>query len=396
MKNQITPKLKKTVKYLYLLTLAAPLLANAEERSGLTLNGSIATEYSDNVLNNINKISDTALIAEPNVKYLGYAGKHKFKINYDSKLSSYSKNSQLNYNEHILLLGAYLDITNKINTELSFGFDKVNETPGITNSTTQTLTDFNKYKNKSALASFFYGQRKSIGQIVLSYKYNDREYTNNQQEFRNYESDNVSATFYYRIAPKTRLLFQASTTEYEYNDQQLNVNLVINQSSNEKKYLAGVEWEATAKTTGLFQIGYQNKNYDDQQLNDISGLSYNLDMIWKPYERTKIKLSASRKATESALLNESGFLSTSYGIEVSHNITTHTSVTSQYKINNDDIITNSNRTDKRNNFSLGVNHSLRNWLNIKLAYKFKDKSSSIEQLNFESNMVLLSLETAFN
>lgn len=393
--THISSIFQKVVKHSPLLLLVAPLLSNAAERSGLLLDGAVSVEHTDNVLNNVNEISDTAFIIAPEVTYLGLVGKHKFLFNYDGKLATYSDNSDFNYNEHKLTVGARLDHSHKINSEFKLGFDKKIETPGSTNSSTQALTDFNQYTNKSALARLYYGQKNSIGQIVIGYKYNDLEYTNNQQDFRDYEEDQLNATFFYRIAPKTRLLFQATESEFTYNDQQLTNGLLFNQSSDQKTYHAGVEWEATAKTTGLFKIGYQDKDFDDIRFSDISGLSYFLDMIWKPNTYTNIKLGASRQATESALLNESGFLSTSYSVDVSHYIRPRTAITARIGIDNDEIATSSNRTDKRNSIQIGINHSLREWLNIKLAYKYQEKTSDIELFNFESNIVQLSLETAF-
>ncbi|WP_143314076.1 outer membrane beta-barrel protein [Colwellia sp. UCD-KL20] len=397
--TQMSALLKNIVKHSYLLILAIPLTSQAEERPGLLLNGSVSAEYTDNVLNNMNETSDTAFIINPDVKYLGLVGKHKFLLSYNGKLATYTKDSDLNYNEHKLALGARLDHSHKINTQFKLGFDKIIEEPGSTNSSTQSLTEFNQYQNKTAQAKFYYGQTVSTGQIVLGYKYSDREYTNNQQSFRDVEQNQFSATFFYRIAPKTRMLFQASTEEYSYEDQTFSNGFVFNQSSNNNLYLAGVEWEASAKTTGLFKIGYQDKDFDDVRFIDISGLSYMLDMIWKPNTYTQIKLGATRQTTESAQVNEGGFLSTSYSVDVSHEITARTSLTGQYVIDNDDIVFSSgsaDRTDKRNTIKVGIKHSLRKWLNINLAYKYQDKSSTSEIYNFESNTISLSLETKFD
>ncbi|WP_139345335.1 outer membrane beta-barrel protein [Pseudocolwellia agarivorans] len=394
--TQMSALLKNIVKHSYLLILAIPLTGQAEDRPGLLLNGSVSAEYTDNVLNNMNETSDTAFIINPDVKYLGLVGKHKFLLSYNGKLATYTKDSNLNYNEHKLALGARLDHSHKINTEFKLGFDKITEEPGSTNSSTQSLTEFNQYQNKTAQAKLYYGQAVSTGQIVLGYRYNDREYTNNQQSFRDVEQNQFSATFFYRIAPKTRMLFQASTEEYLYEDQTFGNGFTFNQSSDNNLYLAGVEWEATAKSKGIFKIGYQNKDYDDARLNDISGLSYILDMIWKPNTYTQIKLGAVRQTTESAQLNVGGFLSTSYSLDVSHKIMPRTAVTARFTTNNEEIVAGNSRTDKRNSIKIGVNHSLRKWLNVKLAYKYQEKTSDIEVFNFESNTIELSLETAFD
>lgn len=393
-KNPTKPKLNKIIKNSCLLLLLSPILSVAAERNGLILNGSVSAEYSDNILNNTNEISDTALIATPKLKYSGVLGKHKVEVNYQGKLASYTKDKEFNYNSHDFLLAGYFDHSHKINTEFSLGFDKEIETPGATNSSTQNLTNFNQLNTKSALARFYYGQRTSTGQIVIDFNYTDRAYTNNQQDYRDYTRNQANATFFYRIAPKTRMLFQASASKYSYDDQFTNA-LTLNQSSEQQRYLIGVEWQATAKTTGLFKIGYQNKDYTDPQLNDISDLSYNLDMIWKPTIYTKIAIGASREATESAIQNEGGFLSTAYSVNISHNLTARTTANLAMSMNNDDIVSATNRTDKRHTLGVGLKHSLRDWLNVKLSYKYQEKDSNIELFTYESNIIQLSFETTF-
>ena len=396
--NHISSMLNKVVKHSYLLLLFTPFTSYAAERSGLLLNAGLTAEYTDNVLNNIDETSDTAIVFSPDIKYLSLIGKHKFALSYKGSFANYTKDSDLSYNEHIIALGARLDHSNKIDTEFKIGFDKKIEEPGSTNSSTLSLTNFNKYENKSALARLYFGKKTSIGQIVLEYKYNEREYTNNQQNYRDFEQDQFIATFFYRLAPKTRLLFQASTADYSYDDQQLFNGIIFNQSSTQNLYLTGVEWEATAKTTGIFKIGYQDKDYDDPRFNDISGLSYNLDMIWKPNTYTKIKLGATRQTTESAQLDVGGFVSTSYSIDLSHDIFVRTALTAKYIVDNDDIVSSinfSDRTDKRNKIQFGIKHNLRKWLDVSLNYKYQEKSSNLDIFNYDSNAVELTFTTVF-
>lgn len=393
--NHLSFIYRKVVKHSYLLLLIPSFYSVAEERPGLLLNGAISAAHHDNVLNNVDANADTSFTLSPDAKYLGLIGKHKVLFSYKGKLANYSKESKLNYNEHSLAAGARLDHSYKINTEFKLSFDKKNEEPGSTNSSTINLTNFNKFETKSALARLYYGQASSTGQIVVEYKMSDREYTNNQQSFRDVDQVQLNATFFYRIAPKTRLLFQASTADYNYNDQTFSNGLTLNQSSKQNFYLTGVEWEATAKSTGIFKIGYQDKDYNNIRFNDISGLSYNLDMIWKPNTYSRIKLGAVRQTTESAQLNVGGFINTSYSIDVSHKITARTSLSARYILNNDNIVSSSKRTDKRNSISLSAKHSLRKWLNIGIKYKYQEKSSNIELFNYNSNTIELTLETAF-
>ncbi|WP_441003655.1 outer membrane beta-barrel protein [Pseudocolwellia agarivorans] len=394
--KNISPILKRIVKHSYLLLLIPAISVNAEESSGLLLNGNLTVEHTDNVLNNLNEVSDTAIIVNPQFKYLSLVGKHKFQLIYDGNLVTYTKDSDLSYNDHKLGLSASLDHSHKLSSQFNIGFDKGIEQPGSTNTSTVGLTDFNQYKTKSAAAKLTYGKKSSIGQIVVGYKYDDRDFTNNQQDYRDFSLSQFNAVFYYRIAPKTRLLFQASTTQFHYDDLQISTDVIFNQSSIQNVYLTGVEWTASAKTSGVFKIGYQTKDYDDIRFNDISGLSYMIDGIWKPNTFTKIKLSAERQTTESALLNEGGFLSTSYSLDVAHSLTSLTKISAKYSIDKDEIVSISNRTDDRNTLTLTLSHSLKKWLDIKLGYKYQEKKSNIDIFNFESNTLQLSIETKFN
>ncbi|WP_426357580.1 outer membrane beta-barrel protein [Pseudocolwellia sp. HL-MZ19] len=396
--KNITPILSRITKHSCVLLLVSSFTVNAEDRPGLLLNGAISAQHSDNVLNNVNEISDTSIIVNPQVQYLGLIGKHSFLLSYDGKFANYTENSEFNYNEHNVSTSLTLDHSHKIMTEFELNYDKKIETPGTTNSSTQSLTNFNKYENKSASAKIYYGKKTSIGQVTLGYKYNDRDYTNNQQSYRDVEQNQINATFFYRIAPKTRFLIQAIAEDYSYEDQTLTSGIVFNQSSTNNLYLAGVEWKATAKSTGIFKIGHQNKDYDDSRLVDISGLSYFLDFIWKPNTYTQVKLGADRQTTESAQLNESGFLSTSYSLDVSHKVTALTTLKAKYIKDNYDIVFSSgfaDRTDKRNTFEISALHSIKDWLDIKLAYEYQEKTSNVDIYNYDSNNISFSVVTTF-
>lgn len=386
------------VKHSCLIFLITSFSNIAAQRTGLVFNTGLSATYSDNVLNNLNQESDVILSLTPQASFLSLIGKHKFAVSYKGVLAQYSDNSSLNYNEHRLAMGAILDHSQKFNSEFKLGFDKIIEEPGTTNAETNSLVDFIKFNNKRADAKFYYGKKNSIGQIMLGYRYIDREYDNVNQAFRDFSLHDFSATFFYRLAPRTRLLVALSSGDFNYGDLQLNNGLVFNQSSELKLYLAGIEWEASAKTKGTFRIGYQNKDFNDTRLNDISGLSYNLDLTWKPNTYTQIQATAARQTSESAQLNQGGFLSQSYSVSIIHKLLARTSLNAKLAIDDDDIVfsaSNSNRNDKRNVVELGIKHSLKKWLNVELQYKYQEKSSNIELFNFDANNISLTFETVF-
>jgi len=366
-----------------------------EDRTGLLLNGAISLEHTDNVLNKLETLaeSDTAYSIKSSVQYLGLIGKHKIFTHYNGKYSIYNKNNDLDHNEHNLTIGAKLEHSHKINTEFKINFDKKIEEPGSTNASTINVKEFNNFENKLFIAKLIYGQYTSTGQLVFEYNFNDREFLNNEQTFRNRHYNQLIGTFFYRIAPKTRMLFQVNTAKYTYDDHIESSSLILNQSNKQNSYLIGTEWEATAKSTGTFKIGYLSKDYSEAIFSDVSGLSYELDMIWKPHPFTKISVNATRKTIESAQINSQGYINTRYAINTTHKLKPRTTVAAEYIFNNYDI--SNNRTDRRHTINFSVTQNLRTWLNVSLYYKYQERTSNFELFEYNSNSIGLTFETLF-
>lgn len=372
-------------------TLISPTI-NAEERQGLLLNAALETQYDDNVLRKIDPVADSSIQVSPELQYLTHMGKHIFAVDYQGEYSAYKDNTKLNYDNHGIALFARLDHSLKINSEFKLSYKDEVEEPGTNNSTSLLITKFNQTDKKRAIAKLYYGTQQSIGQLVLGIDHGEYRYTNNLQSYRDVDRNRLTGTFFYRIAPKTRLLFQASVGDYDY----ITKTQFPDQSSKETFYLAGVEWDITAKTSGSFKLGYQGKNFEQKVYSDITGLSYILDMTWKPNTYSTIKIAASRMTQESSQLFTSAFVTNTYSVDAKHEITPRTKLKAAYTYDNDDIVTVRNRTDKRHNLVLGLEHSLLTWLSIGLDYQFIERSSDLKIYEYKANIIGLSLTTTFN
>ena len=366
--------------------------SNAEERQGLLLNAELKALHDDNVLRKVKPVSDSSIQISPELQYLTHMGKHLFTVAYQGEYAAYKDNTKLNYDNHDIALFARLDHSLKFNSDFKLSYKDEIEEPGTNNSSSLLIKQFNQTEKKQATAKLYYGTRQSIGQIVFGFDHHEYRYTNNLQGYRDVDRNRLTGTFYYRIAPKTRLLFQASIGDYDY----VTKNQFADQSSKETFYLAGVEWDITAKTSGTFKLGYQGKNFKENVYNDITGLSYMLDMTWKPNTYSKIKIAASRMTQESSQLLTSAFVTNSYTVDGEHEITPRTKLKAAYTFDSDDIVTLRNRTDKRHNIVLGVDHSLLTWLNISLDYQFIERSSDFQIYEYKANIIGLSLTTKFD
>jgi hypothetical protein len=366
--------------------------AIAEERQGLLLNATITAEHDDNVLRKIVPVSDSSLQISPELTYLTHMGKHIFALDYQGNYSAFKKDTKLNYNNHNIALLAKLDHSLKISSTLKLSYQDEIEEPGTNNSITSLFTEFNQTKNKKAAANIYYGTKKSIGQLSLNLQHTKQRYTNNLQDYRDLNRNKATGTFFYRIAQKTRLLFQVSLRDYDY----INKSKYQNQSSQETFYLAGVEWDITAKTSGTFKLGYQGKDFDENLYQNIDALSYLLDMTWKPNTYSKVKISASRKTQESSQILTGAFITNDFAINAEHKITARTKLKAAYSFANNDIISLRDRTDKKHNITFGIDHSLLTWLSISLDYNFIQRKSDNAIYEHKANVIALSLTTTFD
>jgi len=369
----------------------ATTCVSAEERQGLLLNGAVKVQHDDNVLRTENGVSDSSLQISPELTYLTHMGKHLFAVDYSGEYSAYKDDTSLNYDNHDLALLARFDHSLKINTEFMLVYKNEVEEPGTNNSITSLLSEFNQTDNKQANAKLYYGTSRSIGQFVVELEYLENRYTNNEQDFRDVDRNKLSGTFFYRIAPKTRLLFQTSISDYDYQIQ----DRFPDQSSTEAFYLAGVEWDLTAQTSGTFRLGYQSKDFDEDVYSDISGLSYMLDMKWQPNTFTTIEVGASRMTRESSQLQTGAFITNTYQIKAEHELSARTAINAAYTFDNDNIISSQNRNDKRHTFVLGVEHSLLKWLSLSVDYEFTQRNSDFELYNYRANIIGVTLHTQF-
>jgi hypothetical protein len=365
----------------------------AQERQGLLLNASLTVKSDPNITRTetSDKISDKSAIFSPQIQYLSNIDQHQIEFDYQGDFVVYKNNSEYNNNRHEFKLATFLDHSARVDTAYTLGYQNKTEEPGTTNAATPLGNEFNVLIRKSVLATLFYGTPASSGQFVFDLAHDQQRYPKNDQGFRDTDQSNFTSTFFYRMAPKTRLLLEASLTNIDY----VVVTEFADQSSSDTLYLAGLEWEATATTSGIFKLGYQSKSYDDVRLKDLSGLSYSLDMSWQPNTFSKLTFGATKLTNESAQQDIGGSINTLFSIGLEQAFTSLTSMNVMYQQDKSEFSSAQNRTDKRKSFEVGLVHSLQTWLDISLGYRHLTRDSDDALFDFSLNMIELSITTNF-
>ena len=355
---------------------------------GFIVNTDLVLTHEDNIRRSSDtlKESDTILEVKPKAEWLVLFGKHQLDLHYNGDYGRYSDEDILNYSDHSLKAHGLFDHSYRFNSEFELGAARDHDDPGSTDAISATKTDFNEFKRDYAKGKFYYGTAKSIGQFILELNHSKTRYTNNGQSFRDNDQDTITGTFFYRIAPATRLLLESAFSEYDY------LTGSFDQSSEDQRYLLGLEWKSTAKTTGIFKIGRQNKEYNNTIFDDITGLTLSLDMIWKQNTYTELKLGV----TESAQASTGGFISEYIQAELKHQFTPRTAVSAAISLGDEEFTSSIGRSDKRKDFRIGLEHELRRWLFISTEIRYESRDSNQNQFDYSANIFMITISTKFD
>ncbi|MFV0278426.1 MAG: outer membrane beta-barrel protein [Parahaliea sp.] len=365
----------------------------ADEAPGFLSNIEGQLQYDDNVYRTAaSEVADSAFIVKPTLGWLGLYRAHEFHLVYKGDYASYFDEDNLNYYRHHLSTQAKLDHSSRLKSEFNFAHRRGSEQPNSRDTLYVPGTKVNKWRSELATAKFEYGAKSSRGQLEGQLTYRKYRYTNNQQEFRDYDGLGGTGIFYYRVAPRTRLLLQVDYQDYDYHRYDIYGG---NQSGEQQRYLTGATWEATAKTSGVFKIGYRERSYDDRRFGKRDGLSVDLDGTWRPNDFTKISFGASKEDQESAQQGGGGFVETGINIGVERAVTPRTRVAASTRYTQNEFNSFISRSDDEWRFEISVERSLLHWLDVGLIYRYEERQSNLELFDYSANVILGTISTSF-
>ncbi len=378
------------------LIFGLPMVAQAQE-AGFSAEVDSRLTYDDNILrtSEANAQSDTSLVVAPELQLAGILGKQRFAVTYNGEYAKYQDNTDVNYTDHDIRLRADFDHSYRLTSGFDLQYKDKHEDFGEVNSISNGLSEFHRYNETQINGKFAYGRQDSFGQLVFRLGRTDIEYDNNNQNYRSHERDLASLGFYYRIAPRTRLLAEVEYQKFDYNPDVGFLDL-----DNEYiRYRVGLEWALTNQLEGMIKVGYQDRDYKIDVLRDIDGLSYEADLEYKPNTYTTIGLLARRESIDSSLESAGGFLRTTFGVSLIHGFTERTKLDGQVGYSKDDLVflsINSDRKDKREFAKLGVLHDLLTWVEIGANISFENRKSNLEDAKFEVNSINLTAKLLLN
>ncbi len=163
-----------------------------------------------------NEQSDTVFSLSPALLFSWHLGKHRFTAQYLGEYAEYDSLNDENYDDHAFNAGLMLDLASKFNIDLQAGHDRSHEERGVAGLAPGFSLKPNEWKENSLSALATYGRDFARGQFQFEIERNELDFTNNNQDFRDRDTNEYVGRFYYRFMPKTAALFEIRRRDIDY------------------------------------------------------------------------------------------------------------------------------------------------------------------------------------
>lgn len=376
--------------------------------------GTVTIKRNDNIYSQPNgpgEKSATISVLAPSVKLEAKDGPHTYDLTARVEDGHYSSYSSADYTDYGLTANAQWVFSGRAGLKLQGqylkGHDDQGSVPGV-----GFHTKPDKWTRPTFAGVAGYGAEGAQGRVEIDFALSNLEYDNFRRDRfgnpdnlkRDYDTTHVGATFYWRVMPKTQILFNVARTEYDYDQKSFTVvgaggvpvGFWTNLSSTEDKYQVGVTWEATAQTTGIFKVGYTDKNFWKSGLKDYGDPSWEADVKWSPLTYSNFTFMTAQRPSEASIGNAS--LDTLYGASWNHAWNSRLSSAVSYNyIRNDyqyDSGTAFKQADKTDTYGLRLNYQWTRVVKVGGFYEYTDRTSNNPGSEYKRNIYGIFLNAA--
>jgi hypothetical protein len=238
---------------------------------------------------------------------------------------------------------------------------------------------------------YSFGRDTARGRLELGAHLTNREYDNNDQQFRNRDELDISAAAFLRVMAKTEFYAQVVYTDFDYVDQTAaaptNGRDLDNQ---ETRYMLGLKWYPSQDLSGSVRVGTTEKTFGDQsQRQDYDELTWNSNLVWTPNTRDGFAVSYSRSLEEPFVYTAAQLIDDVIEVENlafswSHMWGQRLSTTLGYTFG-DDRFFPSGRIDDRDEFTIGVSYKLPRLGTVGVTYFNRKRDSNVAEQSYDDD-----------
>tara|TARA_Y100001956_G_scaffold80508_1_gene95873 strand:+ start:5349 stop:6584 length:1236 start_codon:yes stop_codon:yes gene_type:complete len=368
-----------------------------------------AYEYNDNIgrySKQENPESSSLIVVEPGVALQAERGESKYQVLYQLSSGNYLDSRDDNYIDHRFATENFISLNRRNSLSINYAFLYQHEERG-----TGILAGDNfslaakgpvEFSVHKASLTHTYGSDNAAGRIESTLRIEDKNYQNYRNikdpefapystKFKDYFEFGAAMAFYYRAMPATRLLAEVDINNREYKYDGLDTT--TSQDSVDRFFLTGATWDITGKTTGKLRLGLQNKSYTEASRVDFNGLSWDLDLEWKPLSYSTVLVSAAQRAKDpeqgSNYVDERSF-DTNWKHYWMSNLFTDVS----FLYVKDDY-SESTRVEDFYRLGVGLGYEIRDFVELSTGWRTENNDSSVDDNKYNQNVYYVSANLIF-
>lgn len=355
----------------------------------------VITRHDDNIYESTsNTQSSPIVIVKPAVTLLLQDNIKTLTLDYDIEVGTYIDSGDDDYTDQKLLSVFEYHPTTKLKMALRLEYLDEHDPRGTAR--TEGVGGFNplnlapdEWHSYGIGGLVTYGSANATGRIELATSYLTKEYDNNRQFTftRDRDEFGLRGTFYYRMTPKTRLLFEFKQTDFDYDNTSIGGTTL---DSTDRDFLFGVTWDATYNTSGFVKLGYMEKDFDSDSRNDAGDFKWEIGTRWRPRSYSTVDISTESRQDETNGIGDSIDVSE---IKIAWNHEWRDYISSTVGVfYGQDEYSSTVREDDRFNAEVRINYDWRRWVRMSAGYRYEERDSNVDLFDYDRNLFDITLD----
>ncbi|WP_281648194.1 outer membrane beta-barrel protein [Parendozoicomonas sp. Alg238-R29] len=240
-----------------------------------------ALSHDDNVYRDRTEQSSKVLNINPSLDIRAAKGADTYSLLLEADANRYFSERDADYTDYKAALTTHNEFNsrNRLDTTLRIG--EINDAGSKRTADNKTP----EYIGKAADIVYGFGSLEAKARVDVFGGVEAKNYKKSTGS--DTRTNYYGATAYYRLMPKTDVLFEVKQRDLEYK----NVN---DGGFNVTSYLVGVNWDATAKTSGFAKFGRRYRDAEASGVSDESYTGWEVGVSYKPLSYSLIQLSTGR------------------------------------------------------------------------------------------------------
>lgn len=326
-------------------------------------------------------------------------GQTKVRLGYMAEKGTYSADEDDNYTDQTISAGADFEMTSRHQLNLALMLKDAHDARGASTATIQGSGALNidpdEYDETNMSADFIYGSESAFLNLTTGMKRYEKEYKNNFVEASTQNRDHVKTTLSaqaaFDVSSATDVLLDLSTTKIEYNAP---TDEAEEREGSLVKALVGATYDLSGKVTGSAKVGVSQRSFDKSDVDTDSALSWELNLTWNPRTYSTVTVYTAQSANETS--GPGNYIDSSYSMASwEHDFSEYFSLTADVSLAKDAYFNDEDdREDETLSYGLTGTYSPTKSLDVTANVKQADRSSNIDGLDYEQQVITLGVALA--